>query len=70
MLKNVATWQYVQVRVQQHLGRSDYEPEKSTLFLKKKESHLWCIRNLHACDTVNDIRFDFSVDSWVTPIKL
>jgi hypothetical protein len=25
--------------------------------------------SLHACDTINDIMFNFGVNSWVTPIK-
>jgi hypothetical protein len=57
--------------VQQHLGYSNDELEKSTTFLERKKTIIsyasqiygYFKIGLHACDTINDIMLNFNVDS-------
>jgi hypothetical protein len=57
--------------VQQHLGCFNDEPKKSTTFLERKRAIIsnasqiygYFRTSLHECDTINDIMFNFNVNS-------
>jgi hypothetical protein len=69
MLKNIATWQYLQLWFN---NTWDDEPAKSTAFPKRKRAIIddasqiygWFRTNLHAFDIVNNFRLNFSIHSW------